>query len=277
MHSISKIDKERISNASEIPLIDSMECLIDNMIPFEPVMCANCQRVFCSDCIESWKKNSNKCPLRCEPLIVVPLKNSILQTQLEKIKLKCCFSDFGCKESLNINNISYHQKHCEYQCIRCEKCNEKIGNIELINHLLNDCKNNKINCFICLQPINFSRLNTHLKTCHSVNSTLLNNPFPQCSLCGLFYLNNKKHHCIGNIKESLTDLQKTINWCNVIRDFNNMVMKNLNKINENFEKESQKRLNVVEEVKEILKEKINEQNKIKVNILKEEIKDLFTK
>ena len=123
---------------------ESIICPICNEILLEPMMCMNCQNVFCKDCIETWKKKDNKCPFRCENPIykMSNEKNSILFN----LKFECenCGEIFNyqnilnhsnCTPKTNIpdNNIKYDKKIYKTLTIDEIKENKKQG--KLINKI----------------------------------------------------------------------------------------------------------------------------------------------
>lgn len=240
---IKSVEKERIVNLSEIPLIENMECTIDNMISTDPVMCNICQTVFCNECINSWRMTSIKCPLRCTPFITVPLKNTIFKSQLEKIKIKCIYEKQGCKKVFSIFDLGKHQKYCDFRTIQCDKCYKDICLYNQINHLINECPSNKYNCFICKEKFNYGKLVQHINTCYALNE----NSFYQnvkkiekCSNCSLRYLSNEEHICLN--KDIIGDIQKIVNWVNTINNFE----KHIKKIISKFKKRMIKQWNIEE-------------------------------
>jgi hypothetical protein len=56
-NNVDKIDPDEIANISNIPLLQSLRCSIDLIIPLHPVICSQCENVFCQDCLKEWKKN----------------------------------------------------------------------------------------------------------------------------------------------------------------------------------------------------------------------------
>ena len=46
-------------------LTSYLTCLICFKILKNPVECSKCETAFCSTCIETWKKQSGNCPVKC--------------------------------------------------------------------------------------------------------------------------------------------------------------------------------------------------------------------
>lgn len=90
---------------------DSVSCPLCFSILINPIMCMNCQNVFCKSCINEWSKKDDKCPNRCaNPNYKRSLgKNEILS----KIKVKC----ENCGNPIQYDNVLRHYKSC---------CPEKI-------------------------------------------------------------------------------------------------------------------------------------------------------
>ena len=197
-----KIEKNEISNPEEILLLDSLECPIDNMIPLNPNMCSKCHTIFCKDCIEEWKKKSNDCPMRCNNFNVLEIKNSIINQQLNLIKVNCKFIKNGCKANILLKEIKLHEEHCNYRKIKCDKCNENIIFIERVNHLIINCEKNKIECYICKKLFFLKEIEKHIIKCQKDN-------FIDCDNCLNFHQRNK--NCIGEIQKCSNCLIDLIN------------------------------------------------------------------
>ena len=98
-----------IKNELYESLKDNIICQICQCFMLEPIIWLNCQNYFCKNCVESWKKKSNLCPLNCENPIY---KNVIGKNNLiSKLKFKCIK---GCGEEILYDNIKEHyNSNCE--------------------------------------------------------------------------------------------------------------------------------------------------------------------
>ena len=197
-----KLEKNEISNQEEILLLDSLECPIDNMIPLYPKMCSKCHTLFCEDCIEEWKKKSNYCPMRCNPFNTIEIKNSIINQQINLIKVNCKFIDNGCTANILLKEIKIHEEHCNYRNIKCEKCSKDIIFIEKVDHLIIDCEKNKIECYICKKLIILNEIEKHIIKCQKDN-------FIDCDNCLNYHQRNK--NCVAEIKKCSVCLIDLIN------------------------------------------------------------------
>jgi hypothetical protein len=160
---MDKISIDDIVNQEELPLLNYLECPIDNLISLAPVMCKKCETCFCQDCIDNWKKKSNICPMRCNPMELITIDKTILKQQLDKIRLPCTNYKLGCLSKLLIKEVQTHEKICEYKGIKCDKCGETVPMIGLLYHLYESCKKNTVNCFICNTAINLNNFLSHIQ------------------------------------------------------------------------------------------------------------------
>ena len=80
----------------------SLTCNICQDIMIDPMMCMNCQAVYCQKCIEDWLKKSNSCTNRCKN---INFKKSILsQNFLSKLKFICK----NCEKVLDYDDVKQH-------------------------------------------------------------------------------------------------------------------------------------------------------------------------
>ena len=128
---------------------DEFKCTICHDILENPVECAKCQYSFCQYCIEEWHKTKITCPYGCEPKLQPchrQFKNIYLRQQircvntakgcqgvftLETVKKhesnECEFREKICKNEKcgmrdTVRNITAHEDICEWERMRCEKC-----------------------------------------------------------------------------------------------------------------------------------------------------------
>ena len=76
---------------------DNFICMMCTEIVTQPQACTDCSRLFCHDCMESWKQMNAECPC---PNCQKPFRNmalpEFLQRSLYKIDFKC--DVVSCKE-----------------------------------------------------------------------------------------------------------------------------------------------------------------------------------
>lgn len=175
MNLIAKIEKEDIVNANEIPLLQSLECSIDSLIPLDPVMCSKCRNLFCSDCIDIWKTKSSMCPMRCSPFETVSIEKTIIRDQINRIQVRCRYYQSGCTQGILILDRQNHETQCKYKPVSCKKCNDTIPSIKLIEHFKTSCQWSMIECFLCDKAMNWNTIAQHIESCSSELLT--------CSIC----------------------------------------------------------------------------------------------
>ena len=126
------------------------------------------------------------------------------------------------------NEVSRHERTCEYRPSKCEKCNESVSINQFNSHLYESCIQNKISCFICSDSFSLKEIIQHLTSCSS-NSSLCKTcakknhsdiqecplQISQCKLCKLpelnFEIKSGQHKCIQELKEgNLTAYLKSI-------------------------------------------------------------------
>lgn len=118
---------ERISSGEN--LFENTKCSLCYLIPALPNRSICCENIICKICSKSWiNKNHKECPIcRNENFQTVKL-NRFEMNIFQTIKYFCDFKSKGCKvENLTIDQISKHEKNCEYnenKLVKCEKCNE---------------------------------------------------------------------------------------------------------------------------------------------------------
>lgn len=80
----------------------SVTCSICSEIMINPMMCMNCQTVYCKSCIDNWSKKSAYCTNRCKN---TNYKKSILsQIFLSKLKFICQ----NCEKVINYDDMQAH-------------------------------------------------------------------------------------------------------------------------------------------------------------------------
>lgn len=189
-----KIQLDDIANQNEILLLRYIECPIDNMIPLKScaVVCKKCETVYCKNCIDAWKKTSNICPMRCSPMELIEVENTIIANQLDKIKVKCNNEEHGCDKKIFIKDIESHKANCYFKQIECINCNEITNEGYLKEHMLKECKSLCINCFICDTKCQINEISNHIIEC-------LENHY-LCNICCGYHSknesNNDKNCCL---------------------------------------------------------------------------------
>ena len=164
-----KLSIEDIVNRDEIPLVETLECPIDSMISLTPVICKKCETVYCTDCINSWKKKSSECPMRCKPIELIECDKTIFKQQIDLIRVLCPNKEFGCFEKVLYREKLLHEKKCLYIPFKCDKCELKMATNSYISHLTESCDKSKLMCIYCSNHFNILFLSKHIEICFKNN------------------------------------------------------------------------------------------------------------
>ena len=260
MEKILKIEKNEVLNPEEILLIDKIECPIDSVIPLQPFMCSVCHTIFCKSCIDKWKEKSDICPMRCKNYKLIKVQNSIINQQIDLIKVKCKNEKNGCNSKILLKNKENHEKNCDYNLIQCFKCKENIPKYDIAIHFRSACLNNKISCYICNNKFNIGKIEEHLNECQKKN-------YKKCEICLNYHFFEEK--CKFGIKncekckifDLVCEFDENNHKCINVND--------QNELNEYFidfslrfekllEKKSKEMSNKIKDFNQIFEEKINE-------------------
>ena len=121
----------------------------------EPVMCRNNEHIFCRGCItEHLTVNSHTCPECNEYLTVETLRNArLVSNYLSELKIKCDYSDRGCREYVRLGDLKSHVEDCGLAPVKCsnEQCNMLVNKREIIYHESTMCEYRKVKCHNCVK------------------------------------------------------------------------------------------------------------------------------
>jgi hypothetical protein len=158
-----------------------------NVVYPQPVCCGNCQKLFCKNCIDDWKKKRNRCPndhdyleTQVNPLaknlidnFLLTCRNKGCTTQikygnyLKHIESECDFSNYmchGCKLFEKKKIIMMHVNVCELMEEKCGFCSLKFMRKYLPSHI-KDCNERIIECEDCDKIFKKNQFITHEKIC----------------------------------------------------------------------------------------------------------------
>ena len=156
--------------------IEDLICPICLQILRNPFCCSEKinSHSFCKECIDEFLKEKNKCPV-CK-LIFEYKNNTNLKDKLNKLSFYCMFKNEGCDKILSDSEYLNHINNCEYsdgkyEC-QIKKYNYKnkefencgfIGNKEEIKKHFNVCAFYKNKCLFCDKSILQINLKEHME------------------------------------------------------------------------------------------------------------------
>lgn len=201
------IDPDCVANSEDIFLFEELKCPIDLAISKNMVMCSNCEKIFCKKCINDWMNKSKDCPI-CKGIFNgVDIKNSILQQQIQMIKLFCPNKSNGCNEEIPIDNYENHVKNlCNYRPVSCSSCNKMIPEEKSIEHLINQCEGTKILCEICNNKIPFNESKHHIAS--SCEKSLYDINVPKINMKNILATTSSYTNTLKNLNSSILEKKK---------------------------------------------------------------------
>ena len=129
-------------------------CLICYNVLKDPVMCRRNQHYFCRGCItEHLRRNSHTCPTCADELTVDILTNvpRIVTDYLDERKIRCDYEDRGCRELVQLQNLSRHVAECGFSPVVCgnQGCGQTISKRDRTYHESELCQFRKLKCHNC--------------------------------------------------------------------------------------------------------------------------------
>ncbi|CAF1154371.1 unnamed protein product [Adineta steineri] len=122
------IGRDRIVNEHLVD--EDYFCTICCCLLWKPCACSKCHHHFCQNCIHTWLENPNnsgeRCPLCRQPFEEEPCSSQIYST-LDRLKIYCRNSKFGCKHVRSYNSLESHETiSCKYLSEQCSECDQLI-------------------------------------------------------------------------------------------------------------------------------------------------------
>ncbi|XP_054166137.1 E3 ubiquitin-protein ligase NRDP1-like [Oppia nitens] len=128
---------------------DNLICKLCHKVYDNPKSLTSCDHIFCFSCIEKIVINENCCPLDhtlIESSCIEEAPPFILD-YLSVMKIKCDFSEHGCRESVPLNRLLLHRLNCEFhpeRKIKCTNCEVDVEKYRLSDHNCINLLKNKI-------------------------------------------------------------------------------------------------------------------------------------
>eukprot|EP01125_Pyxidicula_operculata_P017431 TRINITY_DN6106_c0_g1_i3.p1 TRINITY_DN6106_c0_g1~~TRINITY_DN6106_c0_g1_i3.p1 ORF type:complete len:174 (+),score=3.62 TRINITY_DN6106_c0_g1_i3:24-545(+) len=150
------------SDLFDPPLDSDYVCTICINVLNRPVQTI-CGHSFCNDCISTYRKLSESCPICRENLgngSVFPDKKT--ERQISSKIVNC--PNRECKEKTDYGNIFKHLDTCMYEIVECtQNCKMKIERGILEEHITHTCPKTKVKC-------EFDKCNVCLNLCFLIST-----------------------------------------------------------------------------------------------------------
>ena len=109
---------------------EELICAICKLILKDPVQIRKCEHCFCSECMHEWWKHRHTCPVDNERIasrddIISP--HRIVRNMLSRLKVTCDNIEFGCTETVCLENLPAHLERCEHNPQRMIPCDKGCG------------------------------------------------------------------------------------------------------------------------------------------------------
>ena len=116
-------EKDLIKKEDYILHKEKYTCLICKKILLNPIMCSQCEKLFCKDCIFDYVMRENKCISNCLNFeLVIPNKTYMESFQTFKVKCR------SCNQSIPLMDYYQHNKKCQTnnKIVKCWNCNKEV-------------------------------------------------------------------------------------------------------------------------------------------------------
>ena len=114
-------DKSKIVGM-QLDQLDEFVCGICHDVLNDPVFAQCCRQSYCRQCIEEWLEGHNICPNDRKPLTIDGVSEvpRLVINLIDKMQIRCDYSNKGCPEVTTIGTKVDHCKICMYnQCKTC--------------------------------------------------------------------------------------------------------------------------------------------------------------
>jgi WD40 repeat protein len=207
-----KIKKENFTNENdEAGLFNEFLCTVCSHLVQIPIMCNECEGLYCQDCFQDFIKKFSNC-MKCQ----VELKTSKIQkTTINILKSLMVSCPFKCQSEFKNENLSEHLNNCSLipRQYKCHGCNnllkiKKDEHDRILNHI-DICKEIYITCKYCKSEIKRNLMSKHEKTCDS--------KIIKCEECLVEFKfdlinSHSKIECVSYIKTKYeTEIKKLLN------------------------------------------------------------------
>ena len=128
---------------------DDYTCSVCLYVLRDPVLTNCCGTLFCETCIQRVKKSRMpSCP-HCREQFDF-MRDKRVQRKVLELKVRCSHSSQGCQWTGSLRDREYHStEQCEFDFMKCSKCDRNVLRYELQGHLENDCPKRDHQCEYC--------------------------------------------------------------------------------------------------------------------------------
>ena len=162
---VIKISDDSILNIPE-GLKQNLSCPICLSVVWKPLTCGECDKPFCTKCIEDHLSHNIKCPYCMQAF--KKRTNRMLNDLLEIMEIAC---PLKCTEKTSYNGLTKHLSICEKQIkkFKCGECKTIINAYGLDDSVIKEhrdaCQNSFLNCIFCDIPTQRRYLANHMDNC----------------------------------------------------------------------------------------------------------------
>ena len=148
----SKYEVGYEDNRFEIEVSQRFHCPICFLVLKDPVMCKN-EHCYCSSCIKKHLEKSASCPTCREHLSVDTLRQAsrIVKDYISELNIHCDFYPRGCREIVQVENLKRHVASCGFSPVQCsnEGCDAVVNTRDKLHHEAEVCDLRKLKCHDC--------------------------------------------------------------------------------------------------------------------------------
>lgn len=126
---------------------------------------SECDHLYCRSCIFQALDNKLECPVDRRPLPLHQLKkDTILESVIGELKVKCKKHSQGCTYQINLDNMPAHE--CEYEFVKCSfrDCDASPPQNKIKDHTSN-CIHRSVVCSNCEGSFPFASFEQHVSQC----------------------------------------------------------------------------------------------------------------
>jgi len=210
---MKKINIEEDLIFNKMPFMDSFMCKICLGLPFNPIKWNQGHDLICSNCLEEFKKRTNKCPHCNKTPFEAGIIDKLNRNTLNQIEIRC---PFLCGEKISIEKLEKHFNDCKIlnKGYSCDLCSQKVENASITYHAVL-CPKIKMECPYCNIIYDKSEIDTHISKCLK--------KMKKCNLCRCLIPeklinSHKDHFCdlLSNIRKGILEYTQSIkninNW-----------------------------------------------------------------